>query len=894
MNTAYAKQCGIVALVLLLSLASVLWYGVADTAEARENFFDTEFLSDSLFDVQVVGNQSIQEQSNHRPLAEESGIGPGCQSLLVNTGFENGAWTYARTLSEPGLVSSPTYSGQRAMRLGNALNGTNYQTHSTMHQTVTIPANATEVVLRFWEITGEVGDAGDYREVQILDTNYRLLRLLTRNRQYTYGQWTYHSFDIDDLRGQTVIVYFNVYNNGIHNSMRTYIDEASLTACGTSPMPTPTHTPTHTPTPIPPAGSQWYGEYWNNIHLEGSPHFTRHNSEINFDWGEGKPADSINADDFSVRWTRHIHFDQGNYRFQAQVDDGVRLYIDDQLVLDDWRIHSERTVSGDRYLSGGTHTLRLEYYERTERALIKLNWFTVTNPQDDPNPNGPWQGKYFNNVNLSGSPVLTRNDHAVHFDWGLNSPGSNVPADNFSVRWERKQFFEAGLYRFYARSDDGIRVWVGNQLRLDEWRDRSPQTNSFDVYLTAVNHDIRVEYYERTLGASVQFWNEKISDHPATSTPVPESGATPTPNGMILRTGSREERGQQSVLIPLELVSVPSGVNVGSVDVNVLYDSTILTVSTCTLNSHFDTRICNISEPGKIQLSAVSINGLTGDNTLAEFTFGIKQRADRSTTLRVEIDGLTDKDSNRLYPATQDGRVLFNTIRCNAGDVNCDSSMTSADSLFILQFSVGARNGTNNYPPASGQLYLPACDVSNDNSCTTVDALQVLQCTVSVANPLCPGAGGAVLSTMNSGAQAAAGIARVVASSATEDANGQLRVPITAQVAEGNLGALILQLGYDTEKIKVVDCISDPQEVFQGSQCNIAFGAGNKIRLAAIANEGLTGQVTLAELVVEPLGTLDEDVVLNVEVIEAANNLSLPMLLGQSASEYTYFPLIMR
>jgi len=495
-------------------------------------------------------------------------------------------------------------------------------------------------------------------------------------------------------------------------------------------------------------------------------------------------------------------------------------------------------------------------------ALIKLKWFAITdNPSHDLKSNGPWRAEYFNNVNLSGSPVLTRQEATVHFDWGQNSPGSNVPADNFSARWERKKFFQAGRYRFYARSDDGIRVWVDNQLRIDEWRDRSPQTTSFDLYLSEGDHDLKVEYYERTLGASAQFWTEKLSDHKATPTPspVPNATATPTPNGMILRVGSRDERGQTSIL-----------------------------------NERFDSHICNISEPGKIQLSAASINGLTGDNTLAEFTFTIKDKADRSTTMRVEIDGLTDKDGNRLYTATQDGRILFNTTRCNAGDVNCDGSTTSADSLFILQFSAGTRSGSQSYPPPSGQLYLPACDVSNDNACTTVDALQVLQCSVNVANSFCPRAGGNVLTTMHSGAQRSNGIARITARGAARDDNGQIRVPITALVEQDSLGALILQLGYDKTKIKIVDCVPDPQDVFQGSHCNSAFGAGDKIRLATIANSGISGQVTLADLVVEPLVTLDEDVVFTVEVIEAANNLSLPMLAGSIASEFTYFPLIMR
>jgi|GEM_PF-5541803 len=878
-------------LLMLGEISTVRGYFSSEEAISTEE----GAFSAQTFRLQVVDGQArqqaVQGQSNHEPL---SGIiGNDCRGLITNSGFENGVWHYTRTLSEPGLVQSPTYSGQRAARLGNALNGTNYETHSTLYQTVTIPANATEVVLRFWEQTGQAGDSGDYREVKILDTNFRLLRLLARDRQYTHNQWTYHSFDVTDLRGHTVIVYFNVYNNGVNNSMRTYIDDASLTACGSNIVhPTPTHTPTHTPAP--PTGGQWYGEYWNNIELHGHPHLTRYDSAINFDWGEGKPADSIHADDFSVRWTRRPYFSEGNYRFEIQVDDGVRLYVDDQLILDDWRIGSIRTVTADRYLSAGEHTIRLEYYERTERAVVKLNWYTVSEQANAPAPNNNWWGEYFNNVDLSGSPALARHDARVDFSWSTHSPGPHVQADNFSVRWTRRQYFSAGNYRLYARSDDGIRVWVDNHLRIDEWRDRSPETTSVDLYLSEGDHDLRVEYYERTLGAMAQFWSERLSDHAPTPTPthVPGATATPSPSGIVLRVGSREERGQQFIVVPLEIAGMHSGTNLGSLDVTILYDSTILTASTCTPNSHFDLGICNI-EPGKVLLTALSSNGLTGDNTLAELTFKIKERADRSTTLRIEVDELTDKDSRPLHVSRQDGRILFNSSGCNAGDVNCDGRSTISDALFMLQFSVGARGGTHNYPPASDHLFLPSCDVSNDNACTTVDALQVLQCSVDVANHFCPGAGGNVISTMN-GSGGMAGTAQVIASAATSDANGQIRVPVTALVNQGNLGALTLQLGYDATKIRVVDCVPDPEELFQGSQCNINFGTGNKIRLATVDDSGVSGQVTLAELVVEPLDeNSDEDVVLQVEVIEAASNLSQPMLVGEKITVH-YLPLIMR
>ena len=61
---------------------------------------------------------------------------------------------------------------------------------------------------------------------------------------------------------------------------------------------------------------------------------------------------------------------------------------------------------------------------------------------------GAWWGDYFANRTLSGSPALSRYDDAVNFNWGTGSPGSGVPADNFSVRWTRDEWFTGGTYRF--------------------------------------------------------------------------------------------------------------------------------------------------------------------------------------------------------------------------------------------------------------------------------------------------------------------------------------------------------------------------------------------------------------------------------------------------------------
>jgi PKD repeat protein/uncharacterized protein YraI len=123
-----------------------------------------------------------------------------------------------------------------------------------------------------------------------------------------------------------------------------------------------------------------------------------------------------------------------------------------------------------------------------------------------------WRGEYYNNAGLSGSPVLVRDDYAVSFDWGTSSPGSGVPADNFSARWTRSVGFSSGLYRFYVRADDGARLWVDGALMIDEWHDSSPTTYQADVTLSEGTHSLRMEYYDHSGGAVAQLAWEKRSE----------------------------------------------------------------------------------------------------------------------------------------------------------------------------------------------------------------------------------------------------------------------------------------------------------------------------------------------------------------------------------------------
>lgn len=257
------------------------------------------------------------------------------------------------------------------------------------------------------------------------------------------------------------------------------------------------------------ADSAWRAHYFNNKNLSGTPVLQRDEREINWDWGYGSPAGGVNHDGFSARWTRVVNFSTGNYRFSATMDDGMRVWLDDVLIIDSWKQGAVRTLTADRAVSGGDHRIRVEYYDDAYLAFAKLTWTPTSAPVIN-----NWRGEYFNNGTLGGNPTVVRDDANVNFNWGEGSPISGVGNDNFSVRWTRNIDFQPGRYRFTARVDDGVRLWINNHLLIDKWSPQTVQSHSGEIELAGGPVAVRMEYFERTGYAEAHLSWERLTTPP--------------------------------------------------------------------------------------------------------------------------------------------------------------------------------------------------------------------------------------------------------------------------------------------------------------------------------------------------------------------------------------------
>lgn len=134
---------------------------------------------------------------------------------------------------------------------------------------------------------------------------------------------------------------------------------------------------------LPLVGAGLEGEYFNNADLTGFS-LKRIDAAVDFDWGAGTPAPSVDADTFSVRWTGGImpEFTE-TYTFSTFASDGVRLWVDGRQLVNDFVVNGtpvERTAT-IALVAGRVYDLRMEYFDQTGSAVARLSWQSASKPK---------------------------------------------------------------------------------------------------------------------------------------------------------------------------------------------------------------------------------------------------------------------------------------------------------------------------------------------------------------------------------------------------------------------------------------------------------------------------------------------------------------------------------
>ena len=123
-------------------------------------------------------------------------------------------------------------------------------------------------------------------------------------------------------------------------------------------------------------GTGLRGSYYNAVDLSGAVIVSRVDTNVNFNWLNASPAAGINTDNFSVRWSGLVQplFSE-TYTFYTMTDDGVRLWVNGQQLVNDWTGHSPKENSGTITLvAGQKYNIVMEYFDQTSGASAMLSW----------------------------------------------------------------------------------------------------------------------------------------------------------------------------------------------------------------------------------------------------------------------------------------------------------------------------------------------------------------------------------------------------------------------------------------------------------------------------------------------------------------------------------------
>ena len=312
--------------------------------------------------------------------------------------------------------------------------------------------------------------------------------------------------------------------NGKVYQFQGWSDGGQIKHTITTPNANTTYTAMYGPAPA------WWSDYFNNRDLTGPPAHTRGEPEINNNWGTAVPAPGVSADNFSARYGTWQYFAAGTYKFTSLADDGVRLYIDDKLVIDAWYPKDDgRSVVLD--MTEGTHKVVMEYFELSGSAHNRLTW-DLTNESPDISPSG-YTATYYSNATLSGDPSYGHIDNAIDFNWGAGSPHAYLPVNNFSARWVKSDHFPAGDYTFTVTADDGVRLYVDDRLVLDKWTNVAPPTTyTVATSLATGRHTIKMEYFEASGNAQAKMSYARtgnMSGYEASYWNIPSTGTAAIP-----------------------------------------------------------------------------------------------------------------------------------------------------------------------------------------------------------------------------------------------------------------------------------------------------------------------------------------------------------------------------
>jgi beta-N-acetylglucosaminidase len=229
----------------------------------------------------------------------------------------------------------------------------------------------------------------------------------------------------------------------------------------------------------------WVGEIYSGENFNGKSIILGGNEAISplhnldLNWAAGSPHPIIPNDHFSARFNKKWKIDTTDlYSIQVSADDKVRVYVDDELVIDSWKYVRGGNREAQIPLTKGVHDIRVDYFENILNARIEVDI-------------------------VKAAADYNEKKKSVKHNWGLKGPVSNQ-YDDFTAKFDQSQFLDKGNYFVQTYADDGLVMEVDGDTIINRWGyspkyiDRALLSN-----VSSGEHTITTLYNEGVKGAGI-------------------------------------------------------------------------------------------------------------------------------------------------------------------------------------------------------------------------------------------------------------------------------------------------------------------------------------------------------------------------------------------------------
>ena len=246
--------------------------------------------------------------------------------------------------------------------------------------------------------------------------------------------------------------------------------------------------------------TQWSGEYFDGQSLQGTAVESDCLDDLDLQYSQGDGPDGVGPFQYSARFSKT--FDgAGAYTIEAVADDGIRVLVDGEPVIDGWVDQGPTPFSGTVDLGEGSHLIVVEYFQGWGGATLEVDVSIAQAACES----SVWSVRYFGNTGLDGAPTGSDCLDDLDHEYAWNEGPEGVGPWNWSARYTKTIQPGAGSYDFTVLADDGVRVEVDGIEVIDGWFDQGPTSYTGTIALDDGTHVVVVEYFQGWSGAKLEF-----------------------------------------------------------------------------------------------------------------------------------------------------------------------------------------------------------------------------------------------------------------------------------------------------------------------------------------------------------------------------------------------------